>query len=76
MALPLLAGIVVGSLTVIALNNKNEIKDKVSSSAKKVKKVAETGLEKTKEMANSVKETAKEKLCDKEEKIIKEETNA
>lgn len=56
MALPLIAGIAVGSLAVIAFNNKDEIKEKLSIGAKKAKEGAEVAYEKTKEVAKSAKE--------------------
>ena len=62
MALPLLVGIAVGSLAVVAFNNKKEIKDKVVSCTSKVKDVAKTSFDKTKEFAKESKESVKEKL--------------
>jgi len=56
MALPLIAGIAVGSLAVIAFNNKDEIKEKLSVGAKKAKEGAEIAYEKAKEGAKSAKE--------------------
>lgn len=63
MALPLLAGIAVGSLAVIAFNNRGEIKEKLSEGAQKAKEVAEAGYEKAKEVTSDVTEKAKEKLA-------------
>ena len=68
MALPLIAGIAVGSLAVIAFNNKDEIKEKLSVGAKKTKEGAEVAYEKTKEVAKS----AKEKLSCKKSEETKE----
>jgi hypothetical protein len=62
MALPLLAGIAVGSLAVLAFNNKKEIKEKVTSCATQAKEVAKTGYDKTKEFAKDSKESVQEKL--------------
>ncbi len=62
MALPLLVGIAVGSLAVVAFNNKKEIKQKITSCASKVKDAAKTGFDKTKEFAQESKENVKEKL--------------
>jgi len=56
MALPLIAGIAVGSLAVIAYNNKDEIKEKLSVGVKKAKEGAEIAYEKAKEGAKSAKE--------------------
>ena len=62
MALPLLVGIAVGSLAVVTFNNKKEIKEKIASYASKVKDVAKTGFDKTKELAEESKKSVKEKL--------------
>lgn len=62
MALPLLAGIAVGSLAVLAFNNKKEIKEKVTSCATKAKEIAKTSIDKTKEFAKESKESVQEKL--------------
>jgi len=56
MALPLLAGIAVGSLAVVAFNNKKEIKEKITSCASKTKEIAKTSFNKTKEFAQESKE--------------------
>ena len=69
MALPLLAGIALGSLAVVAFNNKREIKEKLTTCTSKAKDVAKTSLNKTKEFAKEIKDTAQEKLCTKKEKI-------
>ncbi len=62
MALPLLAGIALGSLAVIAFNNRKEIKDKVTSCASEVQEVAQKGIEKTKEFAKESTQNVQEKL--------------
>lgn len=72
MALPLLAGIAVGSLAVVAFNNKEEIKEKLSIGAKKVKKGAQTTFEKTKEKLTCKKD---EERALKEIENIEEESN-
>jgi hypothetical protein len=77
MALPLLAGIAVGSLAVMAFNNKDELKEKVGSSAQKAKELAQTGAQKTKEVAKSVKEGARKKLGSQQEDTqLKEDEDA
>ena len=62
MALPLLAGVALGSLAVLAFNNKKEIKEKISTYSSKAKEVAKTSFDKTKEFAEDSKESVKEKL--------------
>ena len=69
MALPLLAGIALGSLAVVMFNNKKEIKEKVTACASKAKEVAKTSFNKTKELAKDTKESVQDKLCTKKEKI-------
>lgn len=51
MALPFIAGVAVGSLAIVAFNNKDKIKNKLSK-----------GFEKGKEAAQDLKEYAQEKL--------------
>jgi hypothetical protein len=54
-----MAGLAVGALAVVAFNNRKSIKDSVQS-----------GVDKTKEVANDIKETAKATAeCIKEKKI-------
>lgn len=55
MALPFIAGLAVGSLAVVAFNNKDEIKDKLLQ-----------GYEKGKEVAKDLKECAEDKLKSKD----------
>jgi len=75
MALPLLAGIAVGSLAVVAFNNKDELKEKVDLSAQKAKELAKTGAQKTKEVAKSVKKSAQKKMGCKEEENTQSKEN-
>jgi hypothetical protein len=51
MALPFLAGIAIGSLVVVAYNNKSVLKEKLTQGAQKAKEVAQCGIEKAKEVA-------------------------
>lgn len=72
MALPLLAGIAVGSLAVVLFNNKKEIKEKVTSCASKAKEVAQESFDRTKEFAQDSKKNVQDTLeCIKEKKEIK-----
>ncbi len=54
--LPLLAGIAVGAGAVVAVNNRKELKEKISSSAKALK---ETVVEKTKSATSKKDDTEK-----------------
>lgn len=60
--LPFIAGAVVGAAAVIVYNKNEAVKNTIDSSAKKVKTLAEGGLEKSKEIAKDVKSTAEEKI--------------
>lgn len=62
MALPLLTGIAIGSLAVIAFNNKKEIKERVVSCASKAKDLAKTSFKKSKEYAKDAKDSVIEKI--------------
>lgn len=60
--LPFIAGIAAGAVAVVAYNNNKEIRQGINKGAKKLKKVAESGYEKTKEIAGDVKATVEEKM--------------
>ncbi len=60
--LPFIAGIAAGAVAVVAYNNNKEIRQGINKGAKKVKKAAESGYEKTKEIAGDVKATVGEKI--------------
>lgn len=74
--LPFIAGAVVGAAAVIVYNKNETVKNTIDSSAKKVKTLAEDGLEKSKEMVKDVKNTAEEKIQalkkEKEADVVKE----
>lgn len=57
-----IAGIAIGAVSVVAYNNSKEIKEGVNKGVDKVKEVAETSYEKTKEFTNDVKATVSEKV--------------
>jgi len=75
--LPFIAGVAAGAVAVVAYNNNKQIRKGVSQGAKKVKEVAETSYEKTKELAGDVKATVEDKIdclkSKKEEKSVIEE---
>lgn len=60
--LPFIAGAVVGAAAVITYNKSDKIKNSIDNSAKKVKEIAECGLEKTKEFAKDTKATVDQKV--------------
>lgn len=60
--LPFIAGAVIGAAAVVVYNKNDKIKNTIDNSAKKVKKVAGEGFEKTKEFAKDAKATVSEKV--------------
>lgn len=60
--LPFIAGVAAGAVAVVAYNNNKEIRKGINKGAKKVKEVAESSYEKTKEIAGDVKATVEEKI--------------
>ncbi|ASM40785.1 hypothetical protein CSPB12327_05885 [Campylobacter sp. RM12327] len=60
MALPFIAGLAVGSLAVVAFNNKDKIKDKLLQGYEKGKEVAQD----LKECAENKLKSSKDKCCD------------
>ncbi len=60
--LPFIVGIAAGATAVVAFNNRKEISAKVSEGAGKAKKAAESGYQKTKALAEEVKESVGKKV--------------
>lgn len=60
--LPFIAGVAAGAIAVVAYNNNDKIKKSVNEGAKKAKTLAESGFEKSKELAKDVKATVSEKV--------------
>jgi hypothetical protein len=68
MALPFIAGAALGSLAVVAFNNKKEIKERVEASASKVKEFAKKSFKTTSEFAKETKDSVQDKIgCKKDE---------
>jgi len=63
MALPLLAGMAVGSLAVLAFNNKKEIKEKVTSYATQAKEFAKESKESVQEKLDCIKSKDKKEVA-------------
>ncbi len=68
MALPFIAGVALGSLVVVAFNNKKELKERAESCLSKAKEFAKKSFETTKEFTKETKDSVQEKLsCKKDE---------
>lgn len=60
--LPFIAGAIVGAAAVVVYNKNESVRNTIDSGAKKVKGLAQEGLEKSKELAKDVKATVEDKV--------------
>lgn len=70
--LPFIAGLATGVVAVVAYKNKSKIKQKLEDGACETKKLAQTGLEKSKERLFEIKSCIEQR--NKDEKVIETST--